>query len=167
MNATEETAGRLAECMETLTTSLMELTAVFRVKRKVLAGGDMDALWDLLDREEKVVEALFAAESTREILAEELAAVTGVESRRLCDMAESLPGGPREVLLECGGRLKTTVDVLIREARVVAVICQAAVEHYEKLIRIITGAELAGATYDAGGRTTAGPGGRSIIDQAV
>lgn len=167
MNATEETAGRLAECMETLNQSLMELTAVFRVKRTVLAGGDMEALAALLEREEKVVEALFDAESRRELLAEELATATGTASMRLGDIAEALSDGPRDILLERGGRLKTTVEVLVREARVVAMICQAAVEHYEKLIRIITGAEIEGALYDAEGRRQACAAGRSIIDQAV
>ncbi|MHC4712567.1 MAG: flagellar export chaperone FlgN [Planctomycetota bacterium] len=166
MTRCEETAGHLAECLEALNQSLMELTAVFRVKRQVLARADMEALSELLEREEKVTEALFEAESRREVLVEEIAAATGCRGRRLIDIAEALPTEAAELLFDCGSRLRVTVEVLVREARIVAMICRAAVEHYEKLIRIITGADLESPVYTAAGAKSA-PGGRNIIDQAL
>ena len=166
MNGCEESAGRLAECLETLNGSLMELTAVFRVKRQVLARADMEALSALLEREESVTEALFDAESRRQILAEELAAATGAGSERLVDVAAALPENVGDVLLEAAGRLKLTMEALVREARVVAMICQAALEHYDKLIRIITGSDIDISAYTTFGQKAA-PQRRSIIDQAI
>ena len=61
MNKCEQSVGRLAECLETLNQSLMEMAAVFRVKRQVLAKADMRALGELFEREEKVAEGLFRA----------------------------------------------------------------------------------------------------------
>lgn len=166
MNGCEERAGRLAECLEDINGSLVELCAVFQVKRQVLAGADMEALDELLAREATVAEALFDAESRREVLVEDLAAQTGACSKRLVDVAAALPEGSGQVLLDAGIRLKSTVATLVREARIVATICQAAIEHYEKLIRIISGAEITGPVYTAGGcKTQAGR--TSIIDQAI
>lgn len=166
MNACEERSGQLAECLEELRNTLVELTAVFRVKRQVLARADMEALSELFEREQAVMEAFFQAESRREVLVEEIAAATGTESGRLVDLAEALPGSVAEVLVDAGARLKTTTEVLVREARVVATICQAAVEHYEKLVRIIAGAEVGGGLYTPGGKKAGGTR-RSIIDQAI
>ncbi len=167
MNSLDDRAGCLAECLETLNHSLMELTAVFRVKRKVLAAGDMEGLLELLEREEKVVEAIFDTESRREMLSQELAEATGAASERLAQIAESLTPGARDTLFDCGVRLKTTVEALLREARIVAMICHAAVEHYEKLIHIITGTGLDCSLYSGDGQRKTPSAGRSIIDQAV
>jgi len=166
MNGCEQDAGHLAECLETLNQSLIELTAVFRVKRQVLAQADMDALSALLEKEEAVTEAIFDAESRRQILVEEIASASGAASERLLDIVSALPESVGDVLLEAGARLKLTMEALVREARVVAMICQAAVDHYEKLIRIVTGAELDGSVYTACGQKAAGER-RSIIDQAI
>jgi hypothetical protein len=165
MNQCDERVGLLAECLETVNQSLIELTAVFRVKRRVLAAADLEALADLLEREENVAEVLFDAESRREVLAEEIATATGAESLRLVDIAAALPEGAGEVLLDAGARVKTTMELLVREARIVATICSAAVDHYEKLIRIISGAELEPAVYNSSGRKGQSAR-RNIVDQA-
>ena len=108
--------------------------------------------------------ALFEAETRREVLAEEIAAATGSSRDRLADIAAAVPGGAADVLVEAGMRLRDTVSVLAREARIVADICRAATEHYDRLIRILTGAGEP-ATYTPSG--PAGPAAsRSIIDQA-
>jgi flagellar biosynthesis/type III secretory pathway chaperone len=164
MTEIEERAGLLAECLEEMNTSLVELTAIFRVKRQVLAQADMGALEELLAKEESVAQALFEAETRREVLAEEIAAATGSPRDRLADIAASVPGGAAEVLIEAGMRLRDTVSVLAREARIVADICRAATEHYDRLIRILTGAGEP-ATYTPSG-PAAPAASRSIIDQA-
>jgi flagellar biosynthesis/type III secretory pathway chaperone len=165
MNAIEERVGLLAECLEEINTSLVELTAIFRVKRQVLARADMAQLDELLAKEEAVAQALFDAETRREVLAEEIASATGASHERLADIAKKLPDGAAEVLVDAGTRLRDTVSILAREARIVADICRAATEHYDRLIRIITGSGHA-PTYSASG-TSAAPAGRNIIDQAL
>jgi len=166
MNHIDEAAGRLSACLGNLTQALMEMTAVFRVKRQVLAKADLQALSELFEREEAVAERLFAAESERQIIAEELAVAVGVEGGKLVDITEALDGSARLKLLEEGKRLNTTMGALVREARVVALVCHAAVEHYDKLIRIITGGSLEGGTYTPHGLKGDGSR-RSIIDQAI
>lgn len=166
MTNVEERAGLLAECLEEINDALVELTAVFRVKREVLARADMQALDELLAREQSVAEALFNAETRREVLVSEMASATGARSERLIDIIDALPRGASDVLMESGAKLRDTMGILVREARVVADICRAAMDHYDKLIRIITGAQLEGATYTAGGRSAAGHH-RNIIDQAI
>lgn len=166
MTDVEERAGLLAECLEDINDSLIELTAVFRVKRNVLASADLQALDQLLVREESVAQALFNAETRREVLVAEMASSTGAKSERLVDLAERIPGGAGDVLRDTGSKLRDTVNVLVSEARIVAEICKAAMEHYDKLISIVTGAGLEGATYGAGGSAN-GSARRSIIDQAI
>ncbi len=163
MNITEERAGLLAECLEEMNNSLIELTAIFRVKRQVLARADMEALDDLLAREEAVAQALFEAETRREVLVEEIAAATGAPCDRLAGIAATLGEGASEVLIDAGMRLRDTIDVLAREARIVAEICKAATDHYDRLIRIITGTT-ATTTYAPKGMVAAA--GRNIIDQS-
>lgn len=164
MNGIEERAGLLAECLEEINTSLVELTAIFRVKRQILARADMEALDELLGREESVAQRLFEAETRREVLAEEIASATGAPGERLAGIAAALPDEPAQVLLDAGIRLKDTITVLSREARIVAEICRAATDHYDRLIRIITGSG-APNVYTPGG-VAAPSSGRSIIDQA-
>jgi hypothetical protein len=166
MTYIEERAGILAENLEEINGLLVELTAVFRVKRQVLARADMESLAELLAREEVVTEKLFDAETRREVLVEEMSAATGTGSFKLVDISERLPKGAAEVLIEAGLQLRMTMDVLVREASIVAEVCRAASEHYDKLIKIITGANLAPATYTAAGPAKAA-GGRNIIDQAI
>jgi|GEM_PF-2917387 len=165
MNEMDRNAGLLAECLEEINSSLIEMTAIFRVKRQVLARADMAALDGLLAREEAVAEALFNAETRREVLAEQLAAAAGASRERLADIAAKVDGGAGEVLVETGIRLRETIGVLAREAGIVADICRAATDHYDKLIRIVTGANTA-ATYTPVG-PAAGAASRSIIDQAL
>lgn len=160
-------AALLAGCLEEINGSLVELTAVFRVKRQVLARGDMAALDELLAREQLVTEALFDAETRREVLVEEIAAGCGVEGMRLVDIAGALGGAHEEALVEAGLRARDTMEMLTREARIVAEICRAAVDHYDKLIRIVTGAGLAPVTYTASGQGAQGAARRNIIDQSI
>lgn len=166
MTNVEERAGLLAECLEEINDALVEMTAVFRVKREVLARADMNALDELLAREQEVAETLFNAETRREVLAAEIACATGAPSERLADLLEALPEGPAEVLSRTGTNLRDTMGLLVREARIVSDICRAATEHYDRLIRIITGAELAPVTYSSDGKGGSGRH-RSIIDQAL
>lgn len=166
MNHVDEAAGRLSACLGNLTQALMEMTAVFRVKRQVLAKADMQALSELFEREEAVAERLFSAESEREIIAEELAEACGARGGKLVDITDALEGDARQELLEQGTRLNTTMGALVREARIVALVCRAAVDHYDKLIRIITGASLEGGIYTSHGLRGDDPR-RSIIDQAI
>jgi len=165
MNDIEQRAGLLAECLEEINTALIEMTAIFRVKRQVLARADMDALAELLAREESVAQRLFEAETRREVLAEEIAAATGAPGERLAGIAAALPEGPAQVLVDAGIRLGDTIGVLSREARIVADICRAATDHYDRLIRIITGPAAPGV-YTQHGCAAAGTA-RSIIDQAL
>lgn len=166
MNRLEETSGLLAECLEELNESLVEMTAVFRVKRRVLAAADIEALSDVLEREGEVAERLFNTESRREVLAEELTEMTGAPDGTLAEIVERLPEGPARVLQDTGIRLETTVNVLVREARIVAAVCNAAVEHYERLIRIVAGAEIDSGTYTERGRQSTGATHR-LLDQAI
>jgi len=166
MTYVEQRAGLLAECLEEINSLLIELTAVFRVKRQVLARADMEALVELLAREESVTGRLFDAETRREALVEEMSAATGGKAAKLASLIDILPRDAAEVLVGAGSQLRTTMDVLVREAGIVAEICRAATDHYDKLIRIITGAGLEPATY-----TPTGPAApaarRNIIDQAI
>jgi hypothetical protein len=166
MTNVEERAGLLAECLVEINEALIEMTAVFRVKRDALAHADMKALDELLAREQEVAEALFDAETRREVLAAEIASAAGVPSERLADLVEALPQGAAEALSEAGANLRDTMGHLVREARIVSEICRAATQHYDRLIRIITGATLSPVTYGAGGK-----GGalrhRNIIDKAI
>ncbi len=165
MRAIDERAGLLAECLDDLNESLIELTAVFRVKRAVLARADMKALDELLAREESVAERLFDAETRREVLAGEIAEMSGAASERLADILPALGDDAADALAETGGRLRDTMAVLVREAGIVAEICKAAMEHYDRLIRIITGAGLTGSAYTARGKAGS-VACRSIVDQA-
>ena len=165
MTNLDERAALLAQCLDDINTSLVELTAVFRVKRQVLARADMVALDELLAREETVARALFEAETRREVLVEEIAAATGARRERLVDIASALSEDLAARLFDAGSRLRDTMGILVREARIVAEICRAATDHYDRLIKILTGAG-SPAVYSAAG-VAAPQAGRSIIDQSV
>ena len=109
MNDIAERAGLLAECMEEINESLVEMTAVFRAKRQVLARADMPGLDKLLAREESVAQRLFNAESRREVLTAEMASMVGAKSERLVDILPALPQGAAEALSAAGHDLRDTM----------------------------------------------------------
>jgi hypothetical protein len=165
MNGLEERVGLLAGCLDKISDSLVELTAVFRVKRQVLATADLEALSELLEREEKVAEGLFDAENRRELLAEEIASSVGIEGCRLVDIAGAVGDELGDRLLDAGSRTRTTMELLVREARIIATVCRAAMDHYDRLIRIISGAGIEPLVYTPNGRKGA-PARRNIVDRA-
>jgi flagellar biosynthesis/type III secretory pathway chaperone len=153
----------LAEMLGELASTQDELLAVLSDKRNCLARGEMAALGDLQEREERVLARLQACHDRRANLLSE-ASAAGLPSGNLRQLAGAFSKSENNNLGERVKAANAKMDLLRHQSLTNWVLAQRALVHLSQLIEIIaTGGRLQPTYGDSASLFATG----NLMDQAV
>ncbi len=151
-------ASLIDNLITTLNTENDEYAALFDLsmeKTGIIVKGDVDALNNIVEREQEVIERIIVLEKKREECTKDIATVLNKDYRRLTLplLIEYLKGQEREarLLSEVHGRLKSTMSQMVQINEQNKVLLQESLDMVEFEMNILRGMKQAPSTANYSG----------------